>query len=267
MFEGDRRALRSSSARACATLGLDATGIGVMPGGGKSAVSRRSGRARRRARPPQMADRLHRGARRRRSSPARSTSRSASSPAAARPPTRIDRCVEVHKQAAHYAATAGVDALGRAAQPLRVLLPQHRRAGRRPGRSASDEPNYGYLYDTFHFNIEENSITDVIPATIARRSTTSTSPRTIAACPAPATSTSRRCSRRCKAAGYDGWMTIEAFGSALPDLAAATKIWRPLFEQPRAGLSGRLSPDARRLGPGSVGPSTTPPDASGRWPR
>ena len=24
-------------------------------------------------------------------------------------------------------------------------------------------------------------------------------------------------------------MTIEAFGSALPDLAAATKIWRPLF--------------------------------------
>ena len=33
-------------------------------------------------------------------------------------------------------------------------------------------------------------------------------------------------------AGYDGWMTIEAFGSALPDLAAATKIWRPLFARP-----------------------------------
>jgi D-psicose/D-tagatose/L-ribulose 3-epimerase len=29
--------------------------------------------------------------------------------------------------------------------------------------------------------------------------------------------------------GYDGWITIEAFGSALPDLAAATKVWRPLF--------------------------------------
>jgi D-psicose/D-tagatose/L-ribulose 3-epimerase len=24
-------------------------------------------------------------------------------------------------------------------------------------------------------------------------------------------------------------MTIESFGSALPDLAAATKIWRPIF--------------------------------------
>jgi len=31
-------------------------------------------------------------------------------------------------------------------------------------------------------------------------------------------------------AGYDGWLTIEAFGQALPSLAAATKIWRPLFE-------------------------------------
>src|SRR5438445_112251 len=29
--------------------------------------------------------------------------------------------------------------------------------------------------------------------------------------------------------GYDGWLTIEAFGRALPDLAAATKVWRDLF--------------------------------------
>ena len=30
-------------------------------------------------------------------------------------------------------------------------------------------------------------------------------------------------------AGYDGWLTVEAFGNFLPNLAAATKIWRPLF--------------------------------------
>ena len=30
--------------------------------------------------------------------------------------------------------------------------------------------------------------------------------------------------------GYDGWLTVEAFGNFLPILAAATKIWRPLFE-------------------------------------
>ena len=36
--------------------------------------------------------------------------------------------------------------------------------------------------------------------------------------------------RAAKAAGYDGWFTIEAFGQALPDLAAATRVWRPLFD-------------------------------------
>ncbi|MCG3196959.1 MAG: D-tagatose 3-epimerase [bacterium] len=33
-----------------------------------------------------------------------------------------------------------------------------------------------------------------------------------------------------KAVGYDGWMVVEAFGQALPELAAATKIWRRMFE-------------------------------------
>ncbi len=36
--------------------------------------------------------------------------------------------------------------------------------------------------------------------------------------------------RHLKKIGYDGWMTIEAFGSPLPDLVAATKVWRPLFK-------------------------------------
>ena len=30
--------------------------------------------------------------------------------------------------------------------------------------------------------------------------------------------------------GYDGWLTVEAFGNTLPNLAAATKIWRKLFD-------------------------------------
>ncbi len=34
------------------------------------------------------------------------------------------------------------------------------------------------------------------------------------------------------AIGYDGWLTVESFGDALPNLAAATKIWRPLFDSP-----------------------------------
>ncbi len=30
--------------------------------------------------------------------------------------------------------------------------------------------------------------------------------------------------------GYDGWLTVEAFGNFLPNLAAATRIWRQLFD-------------------------------------
>jgi D-psicose/D-tagatose/L-ribulose 3-epimerase len=33
-----------------------------------------------------------------------------------------------------------------------------------------------------------------------------------------------------KAVGYDGWFVVEAFGQALPELAAATKIWRRMFD-------------------------------------
>ncbi len=28
---------------------------------------------------------------------------------------------------------------------------------------------------------------------------------------------------------YDGWLTIEAFGRVLPELAAATRVWRDFF--------------------------------------
>jgi D-psicose/D-tagatose/L-ribulose 3-epimerase len=34
--------------------------------------------------------------------------------------------------------------------------------------------------------------------------------------------------------GYDDWLTIEAFGRSLKDLAAATKVWRDFSETPEA---------------------------------
>ena len=36
-----------------------------------------------------------------------------------------------------------------------------------------------------------------------------------------------------KKINYDRWLVIEAFGRALPDLAAATRVWRDLFDDPR----------------------------------
>jgi len=37
-----------------------------------------------------------------------------------------------------------------------------------------------------------------------------------------------------KASGYDDWLTIEAFGRGLPELAAATRVWRDFAESPEA---------------------------------
>lgn len=52
---------------------------------------------------------------------------------------------------------------------------------------------------------------------------------------------------------YDGWLTVESFGNALPNLAAATKIWRPLFDSEEAvareGLSFMKAEVARRSQP------------------
>ena len=33
-----------------------------------------------------------------------------------------------------------------------------------------------------------------------------------------------------KSINYDGYLTVEAFGLALPEIAAATKIWRKMYE-------------------------------------
>jgi D-psicose/D-tagatose/L-ribulose 3-epimerase len=41
--------------------------------------------------------------------------------------------------------------------------------------------------------------------------------------------------------GYDGWLTVEAFGNFLPNLAAATKIWRPLFDSEEQLASDALA--------------------------
>jgi D-psicose/D-tagatose/L-ribulose 3-epimerase len=35
--------------------------------------------------------------------------------------------------------------------------------------------------------------------------------------------------RAIRRSGYDGWVTLEAFGAGLPGIAAATRVWRPLF--------------------------------------
>jgi D-psicose/D-tagatose/L-ribulose 3-epimerase len=96
-----------------------------------------------------------------------------------------------------------------------------------------DHPAVGALYDTFHANIEEK---DPVAAfqTIrphVKHIHITENDRGVPGrghVPWPETYSAIRQSR------YDGWLTIEAFGRALPDLAAATRVWRDFAESPEA---------------------------------
>ena len=92
--------------------------------------------------------------------------------------------------------------------------------------AAVDRPNYGWLYDTFHANIEERSPA----AAIAHRPTYVHLSENDRGVPGRGQIDFAATLADLKAQGYDGWLVIEAFGQALPDLAAATRIWRPLFD-------------------------------------
>jgi D-psicose/D-tagatose/L-ribulose 3-epimerase len=91
-----------------------------------------------------------------------------------------------------------------------------------------DRPNFGYLYDTFHSNIEESDPIGSIGETVRaiRHIHISENHR---GAPGSGHIDLAGTIRAAKAAGYDGWFTVEAFGQALPDLAAATRVWRPLY--------------------------------------
>ena len=95
--------------------------------------------------------------------------------------------------------------------------------------AAVDRRNFGYLYDTFHANIEERDPVGAIGATIGAISYIHISENDRGT-PGRGHIDHAAAIRAAKAAGYDGWFTIEAFGQALPDLAAATRVWRPLFD-------------------------------------
>lgn len=92
-----------------------------------------------------------------------------------------------------------------------------------------NHPNCRVMYDTFHANIEEKSITQAIHscADVLCHVHISENDRST-----PGKGNVRWCENfdALRQINYDGWLMVEAFGLALPELAAATKIWRRMFE-------------------------------------
>ena len=93
---------------------------------------------------------------------------------------------------------------------------------------AVGHPYFSSMYDTFHANIEEKDIVKTIKSfsgSFIHVHISENDRGTPGTGHVPWDDTFRTL-RELK---YDGWMTIESFGRALPDLAAATKVWRDLF--------------------------------------
>jgi len=140
--------------------------------------------------------------------------------------------VESQQQIGEYAAsvgvTVGLEALNRFECYLLNTMDDLAAFIRRV-----DHPNIRAMYDTFHANIEE---TDPIGALTRNRAEIvhihiSENDRGV---PGRGNIPWAETYAAIRDIGYDDWLTIESFGRGLPDLAAATKVWRDFAESPEA---------------------------------
>lgn len=91
-----------------------------------------------------------------------------------------------------------------------------------------NHPHCRMMYDTFHANIEEKNIPEAI-RTCAKETCHVHISENDRATPGEGHVEWDATFDTLQETGYDGWMVVEAFGLALPALAAATKIWRRMY--------------------------------------
>lgn len=91
-----------------------------------------------------------------------------------------------------------------------------------------DHPHVKAMYDTFHCNIEEKDPVAAIK-TIRKHMIHVHISENDRGTPGKGHVPWDATYRALRAAKYDGWLTIEAFGRAIPALAAATRVWRDFF--------------------------------------
>lgn len=136
--------------------------------------------------------------------------------------------IDYMRQAADYAARAGIELSLEFLNRFEIYLLNCTADTKRFVQEV-DRPNVGVHYDTFHANLEEKDVGRAIrdaAETITHVHISENDRGT----PGHGQVHWQETFTALHEIGYDGWLTIEAFGQALPGLAAATKIWRPLFE-------------------------------------
>jgi D-psicose/D-tagatose/L-ribulose 3-epimerase len=95
---------------------------------------------------------------------------------------------------------------------------------------AVDHPACGMMWDTFHAHIEEKSVAPI--EAIQRRLVHVHLSENDRGTPGTGQVRWEETFAALRKINYDRWLVIEAFGRALPDLAAATRVWRDLFNDP-----------------------------------
>ncbi len=139
----------------------------------------------------------------------------------------LERAAEVHRALGDHALELGMDL---APEPLNRFESHllNTMADSLAYVKRVNHPAVGIMYDTFHANIEEKDPVGVIPSVvdIVKHVHISENDR---GTPGRGHCPLRETIAAFKKGGYDRWFTIEAFGSALPDLAGATKVWRDFF--------------------------------------
>lgn len=93
-------------------------------------------------------------------------------------------------------------------------------------------PNFKTMFDTFHTNIEEKDPLGALNKHfgIVSHIHISANDRGVPGKTHNAANLIQPVVELAKKKKFKGYLTIEAFGSALPDLAAATRVWRPFFK-------------------------------------
>jgi D-psicose/D-tagatose/L-ribulose 3-epimerase len=142
------------------------------------------------------------------------------------PPTPEERfrVAEVHRQAAAYADKRGIRL---SIEPLNRFecYVLNTVADAAAVVREVNAPNYGLLYDTFHANIEEKDPVGVIVPHLDRINHVHLSENDRGT-PGKGHVPWAQTFKALKRGGFAGWFAIEAFGRALPALAAATRVWR-----------------------------------------
>lgn len=143
-------------------------------------------------------------------------------------PTELERLVDAMRMAAEHGEGSGVLVIAEAVNRFESYVMTTMALASEIYRRV-DHPHYGSMFDTFHANIEERDPVAAFErhASEIRHYHVSENDRGVPGrghVPFPQHFEALRRS------GYDGWITIEAFGRAVPALAGATRVWRDLFE-------------------------------------